>query len=283
MKFYDNILQFVSLLILSVYSIDCQAQTSFYVTPKIGASMNFTSVKGYKDFTTTFLPPYSVGRNYNFWKKPTLTLGLAVGMKSQDQRHRIELSYERSAISYRSEVVYRPYKYAEDSVHIINPMINEKIQRLHLNYSFRLTKKTDQTSFWINASSGITMSSMVDLKMGKVYSNFHLDPYSRLNHILFQAESGSNINMNFGLGFDVDFYNKQKYILSLSFQYIQGIGKIQKNNIHINYTKFDTNFGNPIIMNHATEIFSRGSGFQLTLSRRIQFFTPKSKLEKDKK
>ena len=58
----------------------------------------------------------------------------------------------------------------------------------------------------------------------------------------------------------------------MSLHYLQGIGKIQNNEIHVNYTKYDSNFSNSENVNHATDIFSRGSALQFGLSRRFQLY-----------
>lgn len=258
--------------IFTLITLNFFAQPSLYLTPKIGGTMSFTSVDGYKPLNTTFIPPYSVGRNYNFWKAPTLSRGLAVGIQTNNKRHRVEFEYEKSAISYSTEVVVKDYRYAEDSWFLINPKINERIHRFLVNYSYCLSNETDRTSMWINASAGFTTSSMFKVSIGREFSTVYLAPSTKVNYIFFQSVQSSNVNLNFRLGFDVDFYSRKKYILSLSLQYLQGIGKIQNNAIHINYTKYDNIFNNSENINHVTEIFSRGSAFQFSVSRRFQLY-----------
>ncbi len=74
------------------------------------------------------------------------------------------------------------------------------------------------------------------------------------------------------MGFDVDFYRKEKYILSLSLNYAQGFGKLQRNELHIGYTKYNDDFSINEVKDYSREIYSRGSNFQFLISRTFQLY-----------
>lgn len=266
LKWFSLLLLFLSL------TLDINAQSTFYINPKAGMAMTFTSVKGFKPSNTAFISPYSVGRNYNFLKSPSLTIGLAAGLITKNQRHKIEFEWEKGAVSYQSEIFVSDYRYAESSWEVVNPSIKEKMNRLLINYAYKLTQNPNKTAFWINVSSGISFSSMFNLFMGRIYNNFHLAPNVYLDHISFQPISQTNVNANIRMGFDVDFYRREKYILSLSLCYTQGFGKLQRNELHIGYTKYNEDFSSKEVKDFSREIYSRGSAFQLSISRRLQFY-----------
>jgi hypothetical protein len=224
-----------------------------------------------KPFGGSFSNPYSFSKNYDFFKTPTIPIGIGIGTIF-NKRHKIELEWEKSAVSYKAEIFVRDIRY-EEKWEIVNPAINERINRFFINYSYRLTKNPNKTSVWLNVSSGISISSMFNLSMGRKYSNFLLAPNVFLDYVNLQSIAQTKMNANIKLGFDVDLYRKEKYILSLSLAYTQGFGKLQQNALHIGYTKYDeNNYDNMKEKDFSREIYSRGSAFQLSVSRRFQLY-----------
>ncbi len=172
--------------------LNSNAQSTFYINPKVGAAFSFTSAASAADLKTKYTPfggtitgPYSLSKNFNFLKNPTMLRGLGLGIVLNNKRHKFELEWEKSAISYKVETFFLDYRYAESIFYFFSTKINEKTKSLYVNYAYHLTKNPAKTSIWLKVAPGISLSSMFELYTGKNYYNTLLTPNVRIDYINF--------------------------------------------------------------------------------------------------
>jgi hypothetical protein len=268
----------IVIIVFVFHSALSVAQTKFFINPFFTTKMGIGFVDpsdlniGQQNIleNQTFYMPYVVSENSRIVKQPTYRFGLAFGISYKNDTRNIQLSYNRDNASRKASSYMRAFN---DTIHYgFGAIDGVGLHRITLNYNCKLSKENSaiQTWFSIGAGTFINKTRFVDPFAFSWY--IPLSPTGVvLTKTYMQRFEETKMNVFLKIGFDTDFMLKQKYLFSLNAYYIQGFGVISR----IEYVHEYLINNEP--MRYGVGLMSRGSGFYLELSRRINVYPWKKK------
>ena len=259
-------------------------QNKFILTPGISikSSLDFVDPANYYSTekkilgTQQFSQPYSLGFCSRVVPHPNFGYGLSVGYMFKNDTRFLQLSYLRDATNFRAKSYFRAYNSKTYSGWGVD-YYGMRLHRITLNYSMKFSQKhpLDQTWFSFGIGTFINISNWTG-----IFPNSWNLPLSPNGDVLLRTYlrpfAEKRINAFIKIGLEHDLHIKEKYIFSMNAYYIQGFGIISRVEFVHEYML------NGSFVYDGTGLMSRGSGFYLGISRRIQLYPFRKKLKKSR-
>jgi hypothetical protein len=271
------------------------AQQTFYFRPKIENKIHqnlseYPQINSFfnNNYNTSYVPiPYGTVKAPVFFTTKSFTLGLNIGVKFNNSDL---LEFGWNADQSGSKIVHSNLGFNPDYPDVYFPQngtkfgINLANQRFELLYYKR--RKTDRDENLLNLPN-----SYFVFGMGFKYMSNTVSPTNPHNGQTFTSGGGSydNIEMfwehkvfgwnkysgfcSFGFSSDLNF--NTTYLFSWSLLYTVGFNILQSTQ-----DKLDVYENDILVKTYNYETYSRGSGFQLQISRKLQVH-PWKKWKKD--
>ncbi|MBK9592574.1 MAG: hypothetical protein IPO32_14120 [Crocinitomicaceae bacterium] len=267
-------MKFSGALLCTILNFNCNSQVNFFINP----NLNFKAATAFVDPANQyfnhennifenqyFYPPYSVANSSRIVKHPAFAFGLGVGIRYKNDRRIIQVSWNKDVANFRAQSFFRPY-YSPEHGAFDASYLGVKLQRFTLSYAFKISQKESLMQTWFSIGIG----SFINDGYNEYFPFFWDIPLApngdRLLSTYLQPYREKKINGLLKIGFENDLYLKKKYWLSINAFYIQGFGNISRvEYVHeylINNEQFFSRTG----------LMSRGSGFYIEFSRRLNVY-----------
>lgn len=271
------------------------AQPNFYIRPKIEnkVSQSLSDKPQTKSifnnhYNTNYYPnPYCEVWSPMFFTTKSFTLGLNIGVKFANN-DLVEIGYNEDQSG--SKIISRTLGYSADypdSYHMQNRpshSVNLINHRFEILYYKNLNSTSDSTllnfpnSHFLFGTGLKYLPSAVTKKKphnGQVFYNPG-GSYDNISMYWQHSVFGwSKFSSFLTLGFSTDIYFNKTYLFSSSILYTVGFNVLQSTKDKLSVYENDL-----LIKTYNYETYSRGSGFQFQISRKLEFF-PWKKLRKN--
>lgn len=254
-------------------------QYSFFISPELSFKTSIAFVDPANLYTTEnnllenqyFYKPYAVSYSARLVKRQLAIYGMSFGMKFRGDTRFVKLTYAKDCLSYRSYSSFRNY-YDSEHYGFVNNYHNVGFHRLMLDYGLKIKSKSTIFQAWFTFGGGVNINRNNWTGIFPIQWGLQLNPNGdELLRTYIQPFAEKRVNGCLKVGFDTDFFLRKKYLLTLSFQYIQGFGVLSRIE-HVHEYKLDGEF-----VYDGTGIMSRGSGFYWGVKRNFQVFPWKRK------
>ncbi|MGM0477811.1 MAG: hypothetical protein ACQERC_01215 [Bacteroidota bacterium] len=244
------------------------SQNSFFVTPSINTKLNICSTN-WTYFSTVF-PQNDYFDIYNntLHFSPFIGLGLSVDWKNEKQNFLLGLSWNQDIASVSAKESYLSTN-EEPSEYFSQELRTRKSLEIH-RFSLNFSKPVMNESLIIKFGAGFIFSQSGYKKGGDHYVNsYSFDPFLLDTNITvgrtYSVTANNRLSLNLSIGLTADIKWNKSYLFSLDVIYTQGFKNITAGNFV--YTIKDLNTG--VVTNLDYGLYSKGSGFTLQISRRL--------------
>jgi len=271
-----NILCLFMLIALESYS-----QNKFFICPELSfktsiafvdpANMNNNEKNIFEN--QGFYKPYAIAYSARVVKHQFQIYGLSAGFTYKNDSRFLKFSYSKDIAGFRAYSSFRPYNYDTHSGYVAN-YSGIGFHRLLIDYGLKISNEAKFIQTWFTIGAGININRNRWTGIFPVSWDMQLSPNGdELLRTYIRPFEENRVNACLKIGFDHDVYLKNKYIISLNINYIQGFGIISR----VEYVH-EYNLNGSFVYD-GTGLMSRGSGIYWGVKRRFQIYPRKTKLK----
>lgn len=277
MKFINNQNCYIILFLLIAF--ESLSQNKIFFSPELSFKTSMTFVdRSNPDYITSnifenqrFYKPYSIAYNARVVKHQFSVYGLSAGYIFKNDSRILSISYNKDIAGYRAFSLFRSY-YSETHQGSYVNYLGTGFHRFLIDYSLKISSRYKFLKTWFTFGAGINLNQNQGTFNSELNWNIDLNPNGdKLLYTYLNTFEENRVNFCLKVGFNHDFYLKNKYFTTLSFNYIQGLGIISRVEYGHVY-----NF-NGLVVKDGTDLMSRGSGLYLGVKRRFQVYPKKIK------
>lgn len=248
------------------------SQNSFFVIPSINTKVNICSTD-WTHFSTHF-PKNDYFDIYNntLHLSPFIGLGLAFDWKNEKKNFKLGVSWNQDVAGVSAKEVYlstngTPFYY-------FNQELITKQSYFTNRFSINFTKPLIQDNLFLKLGAGLIFSSSGHKKHSQdlFYTTYSFDPFLLDTNITvgrtYSALANYRFSLNLSLGLTLDIKWSKVYLFSLDAIYTQGFKNITAAGFDYDITNLDSGVTTKLEYG----LYSKGSGFTIQLSRKIQLY-----------
>jgi hypothetical protein len=258
-----------------------KSQNKFFFSPELNfkTSIAFVDPANMNNNENNFLEnqrfykPYAIAYNARVVKHQFSVYGLSAGFIFKNDSRMLKVCYNKDIAGYRAFSLFRAYNSETHSGSFVNYM-GIGYHRILIDFGAKISSRSNLIKTWFTFGAGINVNQNQGAFNSETHWNIDLNPNGdKLLYTYLRSVEENKVNFCLKIGFDHDIFMKNKYIASLNFNYIQGLGIISRAEYGHVY-----NF-NGLVVKDGTELMSRGSGFYWGIKRRFQVYPKKIKVK----